>query len=60
MRDRKFLPLSPEEQIAYARQLAAEQEWLDGLVEHFGTQKARSILLSEIEREANGESQYIN
>lgn len=60
MQGKKFLPLSPMQQVEYARQLAAEQQWMDALVEVYGTDRARQILLSEIEAELQGKPQYKN
>ena len=60
MQGKKFLPLSPMQQVEYARQLAAEQQWMDALVEVYGTDRARQILLSEMESELQGKPQYKN
>lgn len=60
MQGKKFLPLSPMQQVEYARQLAAEQQWMDALVEVYGTDRARQILLSEMEAELQGKPQYLN
>ena len=52
--------LTPAQQEEYARQLDAETEWLDALVEACGAEHARRILLAEMEAELLGNPQYLN
>ena len=60
MQGKKFLPLTPAQQLEYKRQLEAESEWLDALVQACGAEHARRILLEEMQAEAIGKSQYLN
>lgn len=60
MHGKKFLPLTPAQQEEYARQLRAATEYLDALVQAFGPNQARRILLDEMEKELTGEKQYLN